>query len=168
MRSLVMTALVVVGCSRSHTDAAHDRPSLAPPPAPAKSTTQLSLEFRRITKHATCRSNERIKVDGQGAVYTAINATDCAPGSVWSTPYPATPRYQLPPDEREELARLVQTSGALDLPALSTDPAKVTTDGYREELEIDLDGRHVVVAVEHTEVAAFSKVRQALVDLAGR
>jgi hypothetical protein len=88
--------------------------------------------------------------------------------TVWSTPYPANPRYHLSASERDQLGRLIQTSGAMDLPALTTDPNKVTTDGYRDELEISFGGRHVVAVVEQAEVAAFSKLRQALIDLASR
>jgi hypothetical protein len=107
-------------------------------------------------------------VDDQGAVFSAVNQADCPDGTPWSTPYPASPRYRLSPSERDQLGRLIQTTGALDLPALTTDPNKVTTDGYRDELEITFGGRHVVAVVEQTEVAAFSKLRQALVDLASR
>lgn len=162
----VLAALLVVACTTQRSDGPRDRPS--PEPASTAAAPVFSVEFRRITKHPTCLGNERIKVDDQGAVFTATNQTECAPGTAWSTPYPASPRTRLTSVERNQLGQLLQTSGAMGLPALSTDPNKATTGGYREELDIALGGQRAVVAVEGTEVAAFSKVRQALIDLSAR
>jgi hypothetical protein len=167
VRALAAAALVVLACSSPRGDGPRDHPSVDPP-ARQTAAAPFSIEYRRITRHPTCRGNQRIKVDAHGAVFTAVNQADCAPGTAWSTPYPASPSTQLPPAERDQLARLIRSSGAMDLPALSTDPTKAAMDGFRDELEIDLGGRHVVVAVEQTEVAGFSQVRQALVDLAAR
>lgn len=155
--------LSVFACTSPRGDAPRDHPSGEPPAAPA-----FSVELRRITKHPTCLGNERVKVDDQGAVVSATNQTECAAGTAWSTPYPAAPRYRLTAAERNQLGALIQTSGVLELPALSTDPAKVSTDGMREELDLLVGSRHAVVAVEGTEVAAFTKVRQALIDLSKR
>jgi len=179
--AIVVIGLVVAGCSRSRADGGHEGPATVPPrPADAsasagagggsaaKAATPFTIEFRSITKFPTCRGNQRIKVDDQGGLYQMTNDADCPAGSAWTKPYPTQPGYQLSDDERARLGTLIETSGVLDLPPVSTDPKKAPTDGHREELEIDFGGRHVVVAVEHTDVAAFSRVRQALIDLASR
>lgn len=155
----------LVLCALACTSPRSDRPGAEPAAAAAPA---FSVELRRITKHPTCLGNERIKVDDQGGVVSAINQAECAPGTAWSTPYPAAPRYRLTTAERNQLGTLLQTSGAMDLPPLSTDPAKATADGLREELDIVVGARHAVVAIENTEVAAFSRVRQAMIDLSKR
>jgi len=157
--------LSTLACTSPRGDAPRDHSSIEPA---AAAVPAFSVELRRITKHPTCLGNERVKVDDQGAVVSATNQAECAAGTVWSTPYPAAPRYRLTAAERDQLGRLLQTSGVMDLPPLTTDPAKVTTDGAREELDILVGSRHAVVAVEGTEVAAFAKVRQALLDLSKR
>ena len=161
-----LAALLLLACTAQRSDSPREAPSAEP--ATVAAVPAFSVEFRRITRHPTCRGNERIKVDDQGAVFTATNQADCAPGAAWSTPYPAAPRVRLAPAEREQLGQLIQRSGAMSLPALSTDPNKATSGGYREELDIVLGGRHAVVAVEDTQVAAFTAVRQALIDLSAR
>jgi hypothetical protein len=160
----LLVAALLLSCTNQRDNPQPPKPE----PAGVAAAPVFSVEFRRITKHPTCLGNERVKVDDHGAVFTATNQADCAAGNAWSTPYPAAPRYRLSAAERDQLGRLIQSSGAMTLPALSTDPAKATSDGYREELDIVLDGRHAVVAVEDTQVAAFSRVRQALIDLSTR
>src|SRR5438477_367705 len=152
----LLAALLLLSCTNQRGDSPRESPR--PEPAGVAAAPVFSVEFRRITRHPTCLGNERIKVDDHGAVFTATNQAECASGTVWSTPYPAAPRYRLTSAERDQLGHLIQTSGAMSLPPLSTDPNRATTDGYREELDIVLDGRHAAVAVESTEVAAFSRV----------
>lgn len=169
--SRVLAIAVMCACTRSASEPRdHERPAPPPPavaPAPkpvAPSAPGLTVEYRSRGRFPTCRGNERIRVDAQG-VFHQVNDRDCDRADGWSAPYGA-PRATLGPDERAKLASVIQTSGVLDLPPETADDAR--SDGRREELEIDIAGRHVVVAVDRTAVPAFTQVRQALIDLAAR
>ncbi|HET7500447.1 MAG TPA: hypothetical protein VFK02_05570 [Kofleriaceae bacterium] len=169
----IAIAGVACACSSSGGDQVRDReratqPSGAAPrgeatPAP----TSFTIEYRSRTHFPTCRGNQRIKVDAQGGLFAQTNDRDCPTTDGWSAPYGA-PRFTLTADERARLARVITDSGVLALPPLTTDPKAASTDGHRDELEIDVSGRHVVVAVDQTTVPAFAQVRQALIDLASR
>lgn len=140
-------------------------PAPTPTPAPAPSAAGFTVEYRSRGRFPTCRGNERIRVDAQGGVFQQVNDRDCDKRDGWSAPYGA-PRTTLSTDDRAKLAHVIETSGVLDLPPVTS--RDTASDGRREELEIDIAGRHVVVAVDRTAVAAFTQVRQALVDLAAR
>ena len=170
LRAAAIAALACA-CSSSGGDQGRDRERAEHPPAAAPSRATpppaFTIEYRSRTHFPTCRSNDRIKVDAQGGVFHQTNDRDCPTTDGWSAPYGAA-RFTLTSDERGELARVITESGVLGLPPLTTDPNSAATDGHRDELEIDLGGRHVVVAVDHATVPAFAQVRQALIDLASR
>jgi hypothetical protein len=167
----VALAVAVVGCTRGADK--NDATGVPTPTrvAPADAATDAGLafqpfeiEYRSISKHPTCRGNTRIRVDGRGAVYRATNTRDCEPGARWSEPYPAQPIRTLDERALERLARLVLTSGLLDLPAHSTDPKKVTQDGSKQEIEVTLGGKTHLVSIDNVDPAPFAAVRQALID----
>jgi hypothetical protein len=174
VRRALAIAVAMCACSRSATEYPdRERPTPtpvpavapAPTPAPASSSAGFTVEYRSRGHFPTCRGNERIRVDAQGGVFHQLNDRDCDSADGWSAPYGA-PRLTLSADERAKLASVIQTSGVLDLPPETADGAR--SDGRREELEIDIAGRRVVVAVDRTTVPAFTQVRQALIDLAAR
>ena len=137
----------------------------AVPASAQAASAPMDIEYRMITRFPTCRGNERTRVDAVGRVWKAQNLTDCAPGEKWSTPYPAAPLRTLSPRQRARLEETVEKEKFFELAPRHTDPNKVTSDGYVEEIEVNQGGRRHQVAAENGYMpAAFRKLRQLLID----
>ena len=103
-----------------------------------------------------------MKIDADGAVFTATNQTDCPRGQVWSTPYPARPVRTLGEPERRRIAAVIRDSGFLGLASRDGE----VDDGSVEEIDASLDGVPHTVRMDNAIAPAFQQVRQALLDAA--
>lgn len=122
------------------------------------------LEFRRIQSMSS-KGNQRIRVDTDGDLYTDLVTTDLPPGQDWAGPWAERPLRRLNGAELQSLQRLVADAGFADLPSSI---ARAGHDGFRDVLEVMLDGRVHAVVVERTEPPApFVRIRNAMWKLAG-
>jgi hypothetical protein len=138
-------------------------PAPAPAPAPAApAAATFSAEYRRISKHPTCRDNRRVKIDANGNVFAAANQTECDKGQAWSTPYPSRPVRTLGEPERQRIAAVIRGSGFLGLASRSGD----VDDGTIEEIDASIDGVNHTVRMDNATAPAFQQVRQALLGAA--
>jgi len=138
------------------------------PVACAGDSVNLVLELRIINQSQTCIGNKRFKVEAAGDLYVALNQQGCDAGSLWSAQYSATPTAHLSARQLGALRDAVVSGEVMDLPAQLTDADRVMEDGYREELDLTLDGkaRSVVVAGGRSEPV--ERVRRLLESYARR
>lgn len=122
------------------------------------------LEFRRIQSMSS-KGNQRIRVDGDGDLFAELVTTDLPPGQEWAGPWPGRPLRHLSGAELESLQRLVVDARFAELPP---NIARVGHDGFRDLLEVMLDGHVHTVVVERAEPPTpFVRIRNAVWKLAG-
>ena len=115
-----------------------------------------------ITFFPTCRGNTRVKVDADGHVYVQRSDRDCPKGQDFSDPYPGTPKTALGPKALGHLQRLVVDGGFF---TLAPPPRGPVSDGYREELEVTLDGQTRIVTVfDGARLAGWDDLKAALLE----
>lgn len=124
----------------------------------------LSVEFRRIQSMSS-KGNQRLRIDAEGDLYADLIATDLPPGQDWPDAWPECPLRRLSEAELQTLRRLIVDVGFAQLPASLI---RAGRDGFRDELDVMIDGRPHSVVVERTEPPEpFIRVRNALWKLAG-
>lgn len=126
---------------------------------------ELPIEYRVMNRMATCRGNHRIRIEPDGAVYLATNASECPAGKSWSTPFPPEAARRLTEAERAGLRREIDRSGVLALDP-ETDPGGVA-DGIVEEIELMRGADSRTVRVVNASPASFVRARAAILRVAG-
>ncbi len=134
----------------------------APPEAPVRELVPFRVEYRRITYFPTCRSNTRVRIDPDGAVYAMISDRDCPEGELFSAPWPEEPKTRLSEDRRRRLMNLILDGGFM---TVEPPPRGPVSDGYREEIEVEIEGSKRTVTVHNgTKVKGWDAVRAFLVS----
>ena len=128
-------------------------------------TPGFSVEYRLVSRMPTCRGNRRVHIDSAGAVRTAKNVVDCAPGESWSTPYPAQPARTLDAESLAALEREIESSGVLGDVA-SADSTTVS-DGAFEEIEITRGADRRTIRVLNPRAGPFVRARAAILRAIG-
>ncbi|MBU1241899.1 hypothetical protein KKD52_06925 [Myxococcota bacterium] len=171
---LYETALVVIlaGCGQKATpeptrpqNTGMDSPAGAmepEKPAPDAQPAPFTIEYRMITYFPTCRGNTRVKVDREGKVWFQRSDKDCPRDEDFSAPYPEQPKVVLDEAGRGRLLKRIVGGGFFDLKAPPRGPV---SDGYREEIEVTLEGRHLTVTVhDGARLDGWNELKSALLE----
>lgn len=159
---LVLSSIVLAGllaaCARKTAPEAPPSKAGEPPAMP----NSFSIEYRMITFFPTCRGNTRVKIDGDGHVWFQRSDRDCPQGEHFSAPYPEKPKTALGQGAIRRLQRLVDDGGFF---TLAPPPRGPVSDGYREELEVTLDGRTRTVTVfDGARLAGWDELKAAMLE----
>lgn len=122
----------------------------------------VEVEFRSINQTQSCVGNYRVKVTQTGALFYARNTQECRRGEDWSSSWPSEPSRQLSATDMQGLQALVQGGGVLELPARVTDPARATSGGHREEVDIRIGDVEHRVVVDNTSAVPVDALRRLL------
>lgn len=127
-------------------------------------TPRLRVEFRHV-QALSSRGNHRIRLEPDGALFVDVVTRDCPRGVAWIGEWPAVPARRLAPAEIDALIETIIGSGFFDLPG---EMVQRGHDGFREELDVEIDERSHSVAIERVAPPLpFVRVRAALWRLAG-
>jgi hypothetical protein len=115
---------------------------------PTKQPIPISIQYRKISLHPTCLSNERIRVDKSGQIFHSKNTRECSEGQIWSDGWKKVGLVNAA--TRTELQQTIESISRLALPRKMIDDT--AQDGKREELDFTLGTvrhRYVMQNREH-------------------